>query len=104
MDVLVITSPSHPLNEVPPGEWLDDEDRALWQLYRTGVLKQVWARHDITGMALLLEVPCLDAAEEHVMSLPLVRQRRFTAELIQLGPFVGLERLFLERFRSGTPE
>ena len=66
----------------------------VWELYQSGVLREVYFRADRNEAVLLLE--CSDAAEaqEVLGSLPLVKAGLITFDVIPLVPYPGFARLF----------
>ena len=75
---------------------LEAEAARVWELQQAGVLRETYFRQDRPDAVLILE--CADAAEaERVLgTLPLVRERLITFEVIALKPYSGLARLFAD--------
>jgi len=73
---------------------LQAEARRVWELYKAGIIREMYFRQEKTDAVLILE--CTDAAEarEILNSLPLVREKLIDFEIIPLVPYPGLERLF----------
>ena len=73
---------------------LPAEAARVWDLQQSGVLREIYFRADRSEAVLILE--CADAAEaERVLAtLPLVREKLITFEVIPLKPYPGLARLF----------
>ena len=73
---------------------LEAEARAVWELYRAGVVREAYFRTDHHAAVLVLE--CRDAAHarEVLASLPLVQHRLIRFDLVPLAPYSGFERLF----------
>jgi hypothetical protein len=73
---------------------LQDEARRVWELYKAGIIREMYFRQEKTDAVLMLE--CADAAEarEVLNTLPLVREKLIDFEIIPLVPYPGLERLF----------
>lgn len=74
--------------------YLKAEAARVWELYRSGQLREIYFRQDHTEAVLILE--CADAKEAHQIldSLPLVQKGLIRFEIIPLVPYPGFERLF----------
>jgi hypothetical protein len=79
-------------DQFPPH--LQAEARRVWELYKAGIIREMYFRQEKTDAVLMLE--CADAAEarEVLNTLPLVREKLIDFEIIPLVPYPGLERLF----------
>jgi hypothetical protein len=73
---------------------LQAEARRVWELYQTGILRELYFRGDRSEAVLILE--CLDTNEaQHVLeSLPLVQAGLIHFDVIPLVPYPGFARLF----------
>ena len=73
---------------------LKQEAMRVVELQRAGVLREIYFRHDRSDAVLILE--CADVAEAQriLATLPLVREKLITFEIIPLKPYPGLARLF----------
>jgi hypothetical protein len=73
---------------------LKEEARRVWELYQSGVIRQIHFRKD--RKSAVLELECTDEKEaERILSgLPLVREKRIRFQVIPLAPYDGFERLF----------
>ena len=69
------------------------ELRALWELYRDGVVREMYTPGG-PGAVLLLEVASTEEAWTALSELPLYAARIMDAELIELRPFAALQMLF----------
>lgn len=78
------------------GPHLRAEAARAWELYRAGVLRELYFRQDRDAAVLVLE--CADVAEarEVLGTLPLVREGLIAFELVPLVPYPGFSRLFAE--------
>jgi hypothetical protein len=73
-----------------------DEMRALWRLYRDGVVREMyWPGRP--GAVLLLETAAWRDAESALAGLPLAAAGVIEFELIELLPFSAFEVLFADR-------
>jgi len=73
---------------------LQAEAARVWELQQSGTLREIYFRGDRSEAVLMLE--CADVAEAQrvLATLPLVRARLITFEVIPLKPYPGLARLF----------
>jgi muconolactone delta-isomerase len=76
---------------------LKAEASRVWELYKTGHIREMYFRQDRKDAVLVLE--CADAEEAHrlLATLPLVQAGLIGFELIPLSPYPGFERLFAEK-------
>jgi hypothetical protein len=72
------------------------ELRALWQLYRDGVVREMYSPGR-PGAVLLLETAARQDAEAALAGLPLAAGGVIDFELIELNPFSAFEVLFADR-------
>ena len=71
------------------------EIQAVWDLYAQGVARELYTRAGQPGrVVLMVESASLEAAREALATLPFVQLGLIDLELIPLGPFTGLSRLF----------
>jgi len=88
--------------DVPqPGASLDkyqphllDEARHGWQLYKSGVVRDIYFRQDRPGVAILAEADSMEAAKQALAEFPLAKAGLIGWEVIPLGPFLNWEMLF----------
>ena len=71
----------------------DMELRALWQLYRDGVVREMYSPAG-PGAILVLEAESVKEAERLVAQLPLISAGVMALEVTQLRPFEAIEMLF----------
>jgi hypothetical protein len=69
------------------------EMQALWDLYRTGVVREMYSPGGL-GAILILEAESLEDADRHLASLPLLTNQIMSLELTELHPFSALQMLF----------
>jgi hypothetical protein len=76
---------------------LKAEARHVWELYRSGVIRELYFRADRSEAVLILE--CEDAREagRTLESLPLVQAGLIRFDVIPLVAYPGFERLFGEK-------
>ena len=70
------------------------EARKVWELYKKGIIREMYFRADQTSAVLILECENIEAAKEELSSLPLVLNGLISFDLLPLAPYPGLERLF----------
>ena len=74
--------------------YIKAETRQVWELYKSGLLREIYFRADRNEAVLVLECENSLHAEEILSSLPLVKADLIRFELIPLKPYPGFERLF----------
>jgi hypothetical protein len=79
-----------------------DEMRALWQLYREGVVREMYSPGR-PGAVLVLETADRQQAENAVVGLPLAMSGVIDFEVIELLPFGAFEVLFAGQPPSDDP-
>jgi hypothetical protein len=70
------------------------EETALWPLWQTGVVRQMWFRQDSPQPVFLLEAADIAAARLALAALPMVQAQLFTVELVALRNFDAMQVLF----------
>lgn len=76
------------------------EARQGWELYKDGIIREMYFRDDKPEAVLILECENIEAAEKHLATLPLVEKGLISFELIPLKPYHGYERLFDKKNKS----
>lgn len=71
-----------------------DEARHAWQLYKGGILREMYFRQDRPGVAFIAEADSVEAARQALQGFPLAKARLIDWDIIPLGPFVNWELLF----------
>jgi hypothetical protein len=71
----------------------DAELRALWELYRDGVVREMYSPTG-PGAILVLEAESVKEAERRVAQFPLIAAGVMALEVIELRPFAAMEMLF----------
>lgn len=89
----ILRAPDTPDVRAALNRQVREELRALWQLYRDGVVREMYSPGG-PGAVLILECESALAATELLHALPLVARSTVTLELIELHPFQVLEILF----------
>ncbi|MCP4140721.1 MAG: superoxide dismutase [Chloroflexi bacterium] len=75
---------------------LKAEAARAWALYQAGVIRELYFRQDQSTAILILECADIEEAREVLSTLPLVRERLITFEIIPLKSYPGFSRLFSE--------
>ena len=73
---------------------LKAEASRVWELYKSGQLREIYFRGDRSEAVLMLECADVEEAEDLLNTLPLVKERLIEFEVIPLVPYPGFERLF----------
>ncbi len=85
--------------EITEGEFklhLKAEAAKAWELYQTGVFRELYFRRDQSSAVLLLECTDVEEAQDILNILPLVKEGLITFDVIPLKPYPGFSRLFGE--------
>jgi muconolactone delta-isomerase len=75
---------------------LKAEARHVWELYQSGVIRELYFRADRSEAVLMLECTDVNEAQQILQSLPLVQASLIAFEIIPLVPYPGFVRLFGE--------
>jgi len=75
---------------------LKPESQRVWDLLQSGELREIYRRTDDKGHVLIFECASVEEAKALIDSLPLVQHKLIAFELIPLGAYPGLARLFAE--------
>ena len=70
------------------------EARRVWELYQSGVIRELYFRADRSEAVLMLECENEEEAREILASLPFVQAGLIRFEIIPLVPYPGFARLF----------
>jgi hypothetical protein len=71
----------------------DAELRALWELYRDGVVREMYSPAG-PGAILVLEAESVQEAERLIAEFPLISAGVMALEIVELRPFAAIEMLF----------
>jgi len=66
----------------------------IWELYQSGIVREVYFRADRPEAVLVLECADVAEAESVLQTLPLVAAGLIAFEIIPLAPYPGFARLF----------
>jgi muconolactone delta-isomerase len=70
------------------------EAERAWDLYRGGVIRQLYFRADSPRAVLILECANVEEANAALRTLPLVAHDLIRFEVLPLAPYPGFARLF----------
>jgi muconolactone delta-isomerase len=73
---------------------LKAEATRVWELYKTGTIREIYFRQVRHQAVIMLECEDSDQAKQILDTLPLVREGLINFEIMPLGPYPGFERLF----------
>lgn len=66
---------------------IDAERERVRELYRDGIVRQLWIRGDVAGAVMLIEAPDLASAQAALDSLPLAQRGMLDVELMPIAPY-----------------
>ena len=75
---------------------LKAEAGKAWELYQSGVIRELYFRKDWPGAVLMLECANVEDAHKVLQTLPLVKAGLIAFDVIPLGPYPGFSRLFAQ--------
>jgi muconolactone delta-isomerase len=81
---------------------LEAEEKATWDLYRRGVLREMYLLDGQAGALLVFEAEGADQTRQHLQSLPLVAEDLLDVQVLPVRPFVNLQLLFKERHQTDS--
>lgn len=70
------------------------EARHAWEMYTSGFIREMYMTPDGRGAMLILEAESLEAAQEALDELPLVRANQIAFDLTAMMPFTPFAALF----------
>ncbi len=89
------------ISKLPPGITKEDllhhqaaEAAQVWELYKSGVLREIYLQTEKLGAVLILECTGIEEAKVVLGTLPMVKAGALDFEIIPLAPFLSLEKLF----------
>ena len=74
--------------------YLKAEARRAWELYQSGIIRELYFHADRSEAVLILECADTTEAEQMLDTLPLVQAGLIRFDIIPLVPYPGFERLF----------
>lgn len=94
MKVLVTLQPIEGTKPEDLRAYVVEENKVVWELYKTDAIREMYLRGDGRGAIFVLESASEAAAKEAFSQLPMIRDRLLRAEFIPLNPFTQLEFAF----------
>lgn len=79
---------------------LTQEALHAWDLYKSGIIRDIYFRQDRPGVAIFLECDSVDDAKTAVADFPLAKAGLLTFECIPLGPFTNWQNLFAPEYKN----
>ncbi len=73
---------------------LNAEAMRVWELYKAGVIREIYFHADRHVAVLVLECRDADEARKTLATLPLAKEKLIDFEIVPLAPYPGFERLF----------
>jgi len=77
-------------------QYANDEARKVWEYHQAGVIRELYFSVDKNEAVLILECESVSVALEILASLPFVRAKLISFEVIPLKAYSGFERLFVK--------
>ena len=74
--------------------YLEEEASRVWELYQSGVFRELYFRQDESNAVLILECEGVEEARDLLDTLPLVREGLIAFDIIPLIPYPVFARLF----------
>ncbi|WP_320150310.1 hypothetical protein [uncultured Tolumonas sp.] len=89
---LDVPQPGATLEQYQPH--MQNEARHGWQLYKNGVIRDIYFRQDRPGVAIIAEADSIEIAKKELAEFPLAKAGLIGWDVIPLGPFTNWEILF----------
>jgi muconolactone delta-isomerase len=77
---------------------LKKEARRAWELYRSGIFREIYFVQDRPLAIIIMEADTVDDAKKVLASLPLVEAGYIDFDVIPLAPYPGFARLFKDEY------
>lgn len=97
MRIIAIQKESPHLNKRDFVPHLRDEAIRGWELFKEGIIREMYYKDDKFEVILILECENETEATQKLSTLPLVEKGLIEFELIPLRPYHGFERLFAKQ-------
>ena len=94
MKILALEKETPNTSPVDFAPHLKAEAARVWELYKSGKLREIYFRGDRDEAVMILECADVEEAENLLATLPLVKAGLIAFEVIPLVPYPGFERLF----------
>lgn len=92
---LSVPKPGSNLEKYQP--YLQDETRHGWQLYKNGLIRDIYFRQDLPGVVIIAEADSVEAARKGLDEFPLAKAGLIGWDVIPVGPFMNWELLFAKK-------
>ena len=89
---LDIPQPNATMEQYQP--YITAEVQHGWNLYKNGIVRDIYFRQDRPGVAIIAEAESIEAARAALMEFPLAKAGFINWDIIPLGPFLNWEILF----------
>ncbi len=70
------------------------EAKAVWKLYESGLVREIYYIDDLSGAVLMVEAGSLDEVKKGVETLPMIQDGSLVPDYIPLKPYTGFGKLF----------
>jgi muconolactone delta-isomerase len=68
----------------------------VWDLYKSGVFREIYFDQHKHTAVIIMECEDVEEAEDHLKTLPLVKEGLIDFDIIALEPYSGFSRLFVK--------
>lgn len=83
-----------------PGDVMEAEALKVYDLYVSGVLREIYFKEENNIAVLILECKDRSEAESLIASLPIVEKGYIGFDIIGLRPYPGFSRLFDNKYKA----
>ena len=97
MKILAIEKETEGTTEEQFEPYLKAEAARAWEMYQSGIIREMYFRADREEAILILECTSVHEAESMLKTLPLVKAGLITFEVVPLKAYPGFARLFSVR-------
>jgi hypothetical protein len=95
MKILVMPKPTEGISREEMLRHAPAEIRALWELYKQGIVREFYTRvNEPGGVVLVFESASEEEALEAIATMPFAQLHLIDFDVIPLAPFFGLENLW----------
>ena len=94
MKILAIEKELHGIKADDFKPHLKAEASKAWELYQSGIIREMYFRQDQAIAVFILECTVTREAQEVLNTLPLVKGRLITFDIIPFIPYPGFSKLF----------
>jgi len=94
MKILALESPVTGVKDESLKPHLEAEALRAWELYRQGIIREIYFAEGEHRAVLILECNSLEEAQAAIDTLPLVKEKLIIFKLLLLKPYSGFSRLF----------